>query len=112
MRSENVIFAQYNPAADEGYNLYTVPTGCGATGTLWIAGLTWWDTVSVQIIPATILGNPAPPPGAQSFILNTDLKGQVPIYLQQLHMNDGDVVRIYSKYGTSAFTFTGELLTY
>jgi len=108
------IFAQYKPAINETADLYLVPSGSSAMGTLWIAAHKGYDIVRVQIIASTIqLYPPDPPiPDAATYVLyDTPLVGNVPIYLQQLFLNDGDLIRITSQTGDSSFTFTGEMYT-
>lgn len=108
----SMIFAQYKPNAGVAYNLYTVPAGSSAIGTLWVVTQNATDTVRVQIIAATINGVSSPSySDNRSYILyDTPLRDNVPVYLQQLNLNAGDVIRIYSSGGNSAFTFTGELV--
>lgn len=107
-----MIFRQYKPGAGETYDLYTVPVGSSAVGTLYIAAQNGYDKISVQIIPQSILFSPAIIDNAATFILyQTPLVGYVPIYLQQLSMYQGDILRITSTTGDCSFTFTGELIS-
>ena len=107
----DTLFAQYKPAANETVDLYTVPDGSTAMGTLWIAAQAGFDIIRVQLIASTIqLVPPVDPiPDAATYILyDTPLVGNVPIYLQQIHLNQGDTIRINSQAGDCSFTFTGE----
>lgn len=109
----DIIFAQYKPIANETRDLYTVPAGAQAKGTIWIAAAEGIDRVSVQLIPATIFGAPVPVPtdGRDYILKDCWLLGNVPIYLQLIYLNSGDTIRIFSERGDSSFTYNGELYT-
>lgn len=109
----DIIFAQYKPIADETYDLYTVPAGAQAKGTIWIAATEGLDRISVQLVPATIFGTQVPTPtdGSDYILKDCYLLGNVPIYLQLIYLNSGDKIRIYSERGDSSFTYNGELIT-
>lgn len=101
------IFEQAKPSAGDSIDLYTVPPGSTATGTLYISAQIGYDIVSCQLIPAA-----DPEPLDKHYIMyQTELRGWVPIYLQQIYLNSGDRVRISTLYGDCGFTFTGELYT-
>ena len=107
----DIIFAQYKPAAGETKDLYTVPPGASAKGTIWIAAEVGLDYVSVQLIPATIFGSPVPAQsdGRDYILYKCNLNGNVPIYLQEIYLNQGDTIRIYSERGDCSFTYNGQL---
>lgn len=109
----DIIFAQYKPAPGETRDLYTVPAGTSAKGTIWIAAEVGLDWVSVQLIPATIFGESVSQPtdGRDYILYNCYLSGNVPIYLQEIYLNEGDTIRIYSERGDSSFTYNGEHYT-
>lgn len=100
----NIIFAQYKPAAGETYNLYQVPELSSAVGTLYIAAQYGYDVVSVKLIKY-----PDTESDSQYIVRNCELVGRVPMYLQQIHLNQFDVIKITSTTGDSSYTFTGEL---
>jgi hypothetical protein len=102
----DMLFAQYQPAAGETRDLYLVPDGSSAKGTIYIAAHVGFDVVSVALIPRDSTADP------KNYIMrNTELVGNVPIYLQQLYLNHGDRIQISSVTGDSSFTFTGEKYT-
>lgn len=108
------IFAQYKPVINETADLYVVPMGSTAMGTLWIAAHKGYDIIRVRLLANSIMLLPPDPPipDLASYILyDTPLVGNVPIYLQQIYLNEGDVIRITSQTGDCSFTFTGELYT-
>lgn len=98
------IFAQYKPIAGETIDLYVAETGTSAFGTLYIAAQQGYDVVSVMLVPeGETVDN-------KNYIMrNTTLAGNVPIYLQQIYLNEGDTIKITSTTGDCSFTFTGEL---
>lgn len=99
-----MIFAQIKLDAGTQDDLYVVPAGCTAYGTLFVAAHAGYDIVSAQMIPA------AETPAPQHYIMcDTPLVGNVPIYLQQIYLGGGDRLRVGSQLGDSSFTFTGEL---
>lgn len=101
------LFAQYKPGPGETYDLYLVSPGDSAKGTLWIAARNGYDQISVQLMPAAGV-----PDDKVTYILyNTPLHGNVPIYLQDIYLGDGDGIRITSTTGDCSFTFTGEKYT-
>lgn len=101
-----LIFAQYSPGAGESYELYKVPPGSSAKGTLYIAAREGFDIVSVMLIP-----NGEDPDPKQYIAYRTRLYGNVPIYLQLIYLNEGDVLFITSETGDTSFTYTGEKYT-
>ena len=106
-----MIFAQYKPAAGETAILYTVPTDLAVTGTVYVASQTATqaidgDFVSIQLVPD------GQTPDNEHFILyGAYICGGVPIYLQQIYLNEGDKIRIYSDRGHCSFTFTGRIFS-
>lgn len=103
----STIFAQYKPLAGETYDLYQVEPNCAAVGTLYIAAQDGYDVVSVQLMKA------GEPDSSKQYILRgCDLNGNVPIYLQQIHLSQGDIIRIYSVTGDTSYTYTGELYSF
>ena len=102
----NIIFAQYKPAAGESHVLYQVPEFSSAIGTIYIAAQNGFDIVSVKLIKY-----PNPESDSQYILRNCKLFGNVPVYLQQIHLNQFDVVKITSTTGDCSYTFTGELIT-
>jgi hypothetical protein len=99
----DMLFAQYQPAPGETRDLYLVPDGSSARGTVYISAHAGFDIVSVALIPRDTTADP------KNYIMReTPLVGNVPIYLQQLYLNHGDRIQISSVRGDSSFTFTGE----
>lgn len=109
------IFAQIKPDADSITELYTVPTNSQAKGTIYISvnhGSHDRDRVSVGLVPASYFnsGQPAVVPVGNTWIMSsTVLYGQVPIYLQQICLNQGDTISVYSLKGECQFTYLGDL---
>jgi hypothetical protein len=99
----DMLFAQYKPGPGDGVTLYTVPPGCSAKGTLYVAAQDGFDIVSVMLIPNGISSDLS-----QYILANTKLVGNVPIYLQLIYLGEGDSIFIRSETGDCSFTFTGE----
>jgi hypothetical protein len=110
----DTLFAQKKLDANKTADLYVVPMGSTAMGTLWIAAHNGYDIVSVALIPRganTVLIATNRVDSSRYIMRNTELAGNVPIYLQQLYLNHGDRIQISSVTGDSSFTFTGEKYT-
>lgn len=111
------IFAQVLPEPDSVTVLYTVPANCQAKGTIYISSGHQshdHDSVSVGLVPATYCNNGIPvsvPTGNTWIASATDFFGTVPIYLQQICLNENDSVVVYSVLGTCIFTYLGDLYT-
>lgn len=98
------IFAEHKPNPGEVYDLYTVPSGSSAMGTLYVANQQLGDRVTVQLL-SPALGSSDP----STYVLyQVPLFSQVPIYLQQIHLDQGDGIRISTESGACSFVFTGE----
>lgn len=109
------IFSQIKPDADIITPLYTVPADSQAKGTIYISvnhGSHDRDRVSVGLVPASYYndGQPVSVPVGNTWIMNsTEFYGQVPIYLQQICLNEGDAINVYSLKGECQFTYLGDL---
>lgn len=104
-----MIFGQSKLAAGESLDLYTADGG--VYGTLYIAAEVGYDIVSVQLVPANLAGVPVAvlSTDPSTYILRScGLVGNTPMYLQEIYLNTGDVLRVSSEYGDCAFTFTGD----
>lgn len=102
----SIIFAQYKPEAGEVIDLYQVPDSSSATGTLYIAAQRGYDIVSVKLMKYL-----DPESDSQYIVRNCKIEGHVPMYLQLIHLNQFDTVRIASAFGDCSYTFTGELIS-
>jgi hypothetical protein len=111
------IFAQSKPESGITTELYMVPYGHQAKGTIYVSqqqGVYDLDYVSVQILPNTLQNDGVliTPEDSNTYIMSTTpLYGQVPIYLQQICLNSGDVITVTSVNGWCAFTYLGDLYT-
>ena len=113
----NKIFAQISPDPDTVTTLYTVPANSQAKGTIYISGSREThehDIISVGLVPSTYFNNSVPVtvPTGNTWIMNsTDFYGTVPIYLQQICLNQGDTISVKSVNGNSQFTYLGDLFS-
>lgn len=102
------IFEEHKPVAGEQWVLYTVPAGSAATGTLYVANQANGDRVWVQLVKA---GESLPSAAPETYLLySTPHYSMVPIYLQQIHLDQGDSLQVQAQEGNCSFLFTGEEL--
>lgn len=115
MTTSKKIFAQIKPDANVVVQLYTVPVNSQAMGTIYISvnhGAHDRDRISIGLVPATYLNNnqPITVPTSNTWIMSsTEFYGQVPIYLQQICLNEGDTISVKSQKGECQFTYLGDL---
>lgn len=83
--------------------MLTIEPGTTGMGTLYIAAHYGSDRVSVRLEKSGDASD-----AKQLILSQTLLLGNVPIYLQQLHLGSGDSIWISSQTGDSSFVFTGE----
>ena len=96
-------FAQVLPIASTNTTLFTVPGNTTAFGTIFCSNSNLAvDSVRVAIVPS---GNVVSNSNWLSY--DTVIPANYPIYLQEIGLNAGDNVVVYSQNGTTSFTFTG-----
>jgi hypothetical protein len=99
------IFSETKPDANDLVDMYLVPERSQIQAMLVCNNTSHQaDRIRVRIAPADSIPN-----NTMWIAYEVEIPGNRPLHLQNLHLNTGDIIQVYSRYGLSNFVLTGVL---